>query len=89
MLSSAINFLILSISRVCHFINVIKINDDPTIYLGEFLIACLFIGVVLRFLFGTDFFPTATDVRALAWKNLKSNNKANYEPKHAKKKVKE
>lgn len=66
------------ISRVVGWIFTIKINNNPDITLGMFLLGCAFIGVVLYFILGTDFFPGYINV-----KTSDGGSKDNYVPRHA------
>lgn len=78
MLGTAFKFLINNISRVVSFLFTIVINESPKITLGEFLLACAILGLILYFLFGTDFIPGFSV-------NLnRSKEPVNYKPRHAK-----
>lgn len=82
MLGKVLKFLIDSIASVVTFLFTIVINDSPKITLGEFLIACFIIGLILYFLFGTDFIPGFT-------LSPSSNKKepVSYKPRHGKENV--
>lgn len=81
MLSSVFAFLISMISKCANWLFTLVINDSPRFTLGEFLIACAFIGIVIYFIFGSDFFPGHINFGS---KGAKYNNDTdNYKPRHA------
>lgn len=76
-MTEVFNFWIDVISSCVNFLFTLKINENPDISLGVFLLACAFIGVVIYLILGTDFFP--------GYIRLGSNNNSNsnYQPRHA------
>ena len=62
MLNSVFPFLIKIISKSVNWLFTVQINDSPKITLGQFLIGCAFIGIVIYFFGGTDFVPTLSDI---------------------------
>lgn len=86
MLSQVFPFLISVISRCTSWIFTLKINDNPSMTLGEFLLTCAFIGMVIYFLirsFGGDSFPT---LRGLFAREQEANEtKVKVESKKSKK----
>ena len=83
MLSEVFSFWIGVISTCINFLFTLKVNENPDITFGTFFLACAFIGVVLYFILGTDFFPGHFNLNSNNIKNNDSNN--NYVPKHARK----
>ena len=79
MLGKVFKFLIDSIASVVSFLFTIVVNDSPRITLGEFLLGCAILGVILYFLFGTDFIPGFSINTS---KN--KDDSVNYKPRHAK-----
>ena len=80
MLSEVFPFLISMISKCANWLFTLVINESPRFTLGEFLLACAFIGIVIYFIFGSDFFPGHINIGS-ARKNSDSND--NYQPRHA------
>ena len=78
MLDQVFPFLINVISKCANWIFTLTINNNPHITLGQFLVACAFIGIVLYFIFGTDFFPGHITFNGV--KSVRSND--NYQPRH-------
>lgn len=76
MLSDVFKFLISNISKCVEFLFTIKINNNPNISLGMFLLACCFIGVVIYFILGTDFVPNFIN-------NRNNGSRDNYNPRHS------
>ena len=75
------SFLIGIISKCVSWIFTLKVNDNPNITLGTFLLACSFIGLVIYFVLGTDFLPGNINFGS---KGAKYNNDTdNYKPRHA------
>ena len=81
MFSQAISFWISIISRCVSWLFSIQINTDPDISLGMFLLGCAFIGVVLYFILGSDFFPGHINVGSGS--NSRTSSDSNYVPRHA------
>lgn len=79
MLSEVFPFLISVISKCVGWLFTLKINESPEFTLGEFLIACAFIGIVIYFIFGSDFFPGHINIGS----SKKINTDSNYQPRHA------
>ena len=79
MFSQAISFWTSIISRCVSWLFSIQINTNPNITLGMFLLGCAFIGVVLYFILGSDFFPGHINVGG----SSKSASNDNYVPRHA------
>lgn len=69
-------FLIQHFSRIVNFVFNLPIDKKYNITLGMFLLTCAFIGIVIYFIFGSDFFPGHIGLGS------RSNN-SNYQPKHA------
>ena len=76
-------FLIQYFSRIVNFIFNLPIDKKYNITLGAFLLTCAFIGIVVYFIFGSDFFPGHIGSSLNKNSNKTSNN--NYVPKHARK----
>lgn len=79
MLGDVFSFWISVISSCVNFLFTLKINNNPDISFGMFLLGCVFIGLVLYFILGTDFIP-------LGGFNKSSGSNAsndNYVPRHA------
>ena len=72
------DFWIDIISTCVNFLFTLKINENPDITLGMFLLACAFIGVIIYLILGTDFFPGHINLSS----NSNSNNN-NQIPRHA------
>lgn len=68
------------ISRWISWLFTLKINTNPDISIGMFLLGCAFIGIIIKFIFGTDFIPLN-----FGSKSVSNNNSGGYEPKHARK----
>lgn len=79
MLSDVFKYLISNISSCVNWLFTLVINESPRITLGTFLLACAFIGIVLYFIFGTDFFPGHINLGA----NIGGNSNTNYQPRHS------
>ena len=75
MLSEVFSFWISVISRWFSWLFTLKINENPEITIGGFLLACAFIGVVLYTLLGTDFFPGHLAVSVDNSVNRENSNK--------------
>lgn len=71
------DFWIDIISTCVNFLFTLKINENPDITLGMFLLACAFIGVIIYLILGTDFFPGHI---SLSSNNTSNNN--NQIPRH-------
>jgi len=82
LLANVFSFWIGVISTCVNFLFSLKINENPDITIGMFLLGCAFIGLAIYFVLGTDFIP-------LGGFNKNSNNSNssndNYVPKHARK----
>lgn len=78
------SFWIGVISTCVNFLFTLKINENPDITLGMFLLGCAFIGLAIYFILGTDFIPLGGFNRGFSSSNTNSSNN-NYEPKHARK----
>lgn len=83
MLSEVLNYLISNISFCVNWLFTLVINESPRITLGTFILACAFIGIVLYFIFGTDFFPGHIDMPDVSFKR-EYYPKHTYQPKHMK-----
>lgn len=59
------------------FLFTIVINYNPRITLGEFILGCAFIGVILYFIFGADFFPMVGNVSNRTFKGSVKTVKKN------------
>ena len=81
MLSEVFPFLIDLISKCANWLFTLVINENPRITLGTFILACAFIGVVIYFIFGTDFFPGHINIGSNSAKY--NNDTDNYKPKHS------
>lgn len=66
-------FLIQYFSRIVNFIFNLPIDKKYNITLGSFLLTCAFIGIVVYFIFGSDFFPGHIRLNS----NNNSNNSSN------------
>lgn len=80
MLSEVFPFLIDLISKCANWLFTLVINENPRITLGTFILACAFIGVVIYFIFGTDFFPGHINIGSNSAKY--NNDTDNYKPRH-------
>lgn len=87
MITQVFPYLIEQFARIVDFVFNLKINENPDIVLGEFILTCAFIGVVVYFIFGSDFFPNMVHIKDSSVKNASkmTKNYDGYEPKHAKK----
>ena len=72
-------FLIQYFSRIVNFIFNLPIDTKYNITLGQFLLTIVFIGIVVYFIFGSDFFPGHINTCSNSIKN--SND--GYQPRHA------
>lgn len=79
MFSSVLSFWIGIISSWVSWLFTLKINEDPDITIGMFLLGCAFIGVVITLILGTDFIPFGFG----SSRNSSSNSDSNYVPRHA------
>ena len=84
MLGNVFSFWIGVISTCVNFLFTLKINENPDITIGMFLLACAFIGVAIYFILGTDFIPLGGFSKGSDSSNSNSSND-NYVPKHARK----
>ena len=57
MLTTVFSFWISIIGRWTAWLFTLKINENPDITIGGFLLACAFIGLVLYFLIGAEHLP--------------------------------
>ena len=77
------SFWIGVISTCVNFLFSLKINENPDITFGTFLITIAFIGLCIYFILGTDFLPNFSISKN---SNSTTNNTNNgYQPKHARK----
>lgn len=81
MLSEVFSFWIGLISTCINFLFSLKINENPDITIGTFLLSFAFIGAVIYFIFGSDFFPGHINLNS----NNNNNSNNGYQPKHARK----
>lgn len=85
MLNEVFPFLAKTIGMCFEFLFSLEINKNPSITLGNFLLACAFIGLIIYFILGTDFIPNlshATNIKRSS--GIKYNNNTdNYQPRHA------
>ena len=79
MFSQAFSFWISVISRCVSWLFTIQINSNPDITLGMFLLGCAFIGVILYFILGSDFFPGHINIGG----GSRTVDNDNYVPRHA------
>ena len=77
MLSNVFSFWIGVISTCINFLFTLKVNENPDITIGMFLLACALIGLVIHFICGSDFFPGHINL------NSTKVNNSNYQPRHA------
>ena len=82
MLGNVFSFWIGVISTCVNFIFTLKINENPDITFGTFLLACAFIGLALYFILGTDFIPMFISNKNSNSSNS-GNSNSNYVPRHA------
>ena len=82
-MTEVFNLLINMISKCTSWLFTLVINESPRFTLGEFILACAFIGVVLYFILGTDFFPGHMDFNFGSGKSTSYNPKHTYQPKHS------
>lgn len=75
-------FWIDTISTFVKFLFTLKINENPDITIGSFLIACAFIGLIIYFILGTDFIPMLGG--SVGSSSSKSTDNNGYVPRHAK-----
>lgn len=80
MLGNVFSFWIGVISTCVNFIFTLKINENPDITIGMFLLACAFIGLAIYFVLGTDFIPLFGFNKN---SSSSSNSNDNYVPRHA------
>ena len=99
MIADVFPVIISYFSKVLNWAFNIVINETPRITLGMFIISAMFIGLVIYFIFGTDFFPNmfgqfgndvGRDVSNYTKVGLSKVDKSKgssetYEPRHAKK----
>jgi len=78
MLIHILDFLVKTIATSFNWVFNLVINDSPRITLGVFLLSCAFIGIVIYFFCGTDFFPGHIN-----FNSSKNNSNNNYQPKHS------
>ena len=85
MLTEVFPFLIKMIGKCFDFVFMLEINKNPSITLGNFLLACAFIGLIIYFVLGTDFIPNISYMANNRRNSgVKYNNKTdNYQPRHA------
>ena len=53
MITEVIPYFITQLSKIINFVFNLKINENPSITLGEFLLTFAFIGLVIYFIFGS------------------------------------
>lgn len=75
-------FWINHISLVVNWIFKVVLIPEPRITLGMFLLGFAFLGVVLYFIIGTDFFPGHINISS---NSNRSSNDNGYQPRHARK----
>lgn len=80
MLSEVFPFLINVISKSMNWLFTLVINENPKFTLGEFLLVCAFIGVVIYFIIGSDFFPGHINFGTSSVKY--KNDSDYYQPRH-------
>ena len=81
MLGNVFSFWIGVISTCVSWLFTLKINENPDITIGMFLLGCATIGLAIYFVLGTDFIPNISFTRSLDSKS--SNGNDNYQPRHA------
>lgn len=54
MITEVIPYYITQLSKIIEFVFNLKINENPSITLGEFLLTFAFIGLVIYFIFGAN-----------------------------------
>ncbi|MBQ9072126.1 MAG: hypothetical protein IJY25_03105 [Bacilli bacterium] len=79
-MNQVFSFWINMISKCVSWLFTLKINSNPNITLGEFILAFAFIGIVLYFILGTDFIPGLGFTKNIGTNN---NSNDNYKPRHA------
>lgn len=76
-MKEVIYFWIDILSRCVQWLFSIQIIEEPNISFGMFILACAFIGIVLYFILGSDFFPGHIGISSRV-----NNNYSNYAPRH-------
>lgn len=71
-------FWINSISSVVNWVFRVEVIDEPKITLGMFLLGFAFIGLILYFILGSDFFPGHINLG-----NNSNSSRDNYVPRHS------
>ena len=82
MLGNVFSFWIGVISTCVNFIFTLKINENPDITFGTFLLSCAFIGLAIYFVLGTDFIPLGGFNKGSS-SSSSGNSNDGYQPKHA------
>ena len=72
MFNEVFPYLIRQFATIVNFVFNLKINENPTITFGEFILTFAFIGLVIYFIFGSDFVPNISFTRNI---NRSSNSK--------------
>lgn len=54
MITEVIPYFITQFSRIVNFLFNLKINENPSITLGEYILTFAFIGLVIQFIFGAN-----------------------------------
>lgn len=79
MITDLFPYYIEQFGRIVNFVFNITINESPKITLGEFVLTCSFIGIVVYFIFGSDFFPNMSSFG----RRFSFNSSSNYKPRHS------
>ena len=61
MFNQVFPYLIEQFSRIINFVFNLPINENPNISLGQFILGLAFIGLIIYFIFGNNFFPSLSD----------------------------
>ena len=83
-MGNVFSFWIGVISSWVSWLFTLKINENPDITIGMFLLGCATIGLAIYFVLGTDLIPNITFTRSIDSKSSNSGN-SGYQPKHARK----
>ena len=81
-MGNVFSFWIGVISTWVSWLFTLKINENPDITIGMFLLGCAMIGLAIYFVLGTDLIPNITLTRSIDSNNSSNNG---YQPKHARK----
>ena len=81
-MGNVFSFWIGVISTCVNFLFSLKINENPDITIGMFLLACAFIGLAIYFVLGTDFIPIFGFNRGSGSSNSNGSDN-NYVPRHS------